>query len=81
MSAQTPKGPPIDAGYRAGDRLDANALAPVGVLLGIAIITTALRIYWRVKPTWRIGLDDHTLVFALVRRTLGTIDLTPRTCI
>jgi len=58
--------PPVDAGYHAGDRLDAYSLAPVGVLLGIASITTGFRLYWRVRPTWRLGADDFMLVFALV---------------
>ena len=31
-------------------------------------ITTALRIYWRIRPTNRIGADDYTLVFAWVSR-------------
>jgi len=61
-----PKGPPIDPGYHAGDRFDAISLAPIGVLLVICCTTTALRIFWRIKPTWRIGIDDLTLVFALI---------------
>ncbi|KAK4210376.1 hypothetical protein QBC37DRAFT_35374 [Rhypophila decipiens] len=65
MSAPPPPPPPVDPGYHAGDRLDAIPLASVGTLLGIATITTALRIFWRIKPIWRIGADDITLVFAL----------------
>ncbi|KAM7203310.1 hypothetical protein V8F33_002301 [Rhypophila sp. PSN 637] len=65
MSAPPPPPPSVDQGYHAGDRLDAIPLASVGTLLGIATITTALRIYWRTKPIWRIGADDITLVFAL----------------
>jgi hypothetical protein len=60
------KGPPIDAGHHVGDRLDAIPLASVGVLLAISCTTTTLRVYWRMKPTWRIGPDDLTLVSALV---------------
>lgn len=66
MGAPLPPPPPVDRGYRVGDRLDAIPLATVGTLLGIATITTALRIYWRIQPTNRIGADDFTLVFALV---------------
>lgn len=66
MGAPLPASPPVDPGYSAGDRLDAIPLATVGTLLGIATITTALRIYWRIRPTNRIGADDYTLVFALV---------------
>ncbi|KAK1828917.1 hypothetical protein QBC39DRAFT_264327 [Podospora conica] len=65
MSA--PKGPPPpEPGYSVGDKLDAIPLGVVGTLLGIASITTALRIYWRARPTWRIGADDYTLIFAWV---------------
>lgn len=60
------KGPPVDPGYHVGDRLDAIPLATVGVLLGLACITSTLRIYWRMRPTWRIGADDLTLMFSLV---------------
>lgn len=68
MSAP-PKGPPPpEPGYRVGDKLDAIPLAVVGTLLGIATITTALRIYWRARPTWRIGADDYSLIFAWVRK-------------
>lgn len=66
-SPPPPQPPPVDRDYHAGDRLDTIPLASVGTLLGIATITTALRIYWRAKPVWRIGADDITLMFALVR--------------
>ncbi|KAH6845680.1 hypothetical protein B0I37DRAFT_328984 [Chaetomium sp. MPI-CAGE-AT-0009] len=59
-------GPPPNQGDLAGVRFEAYPLAPVGTFLGIACITTGLRIYWRIRPTWRIGADDYTLVFALV---------------
>ncbi|KAK4149538.1 hypothetical protein C8A00DRAFT_18788 [Chaetomidium leptoderma] len=61
MAAQSlpPPPPPPSA--------NAYPLAPVGTFLGIACITTGLRIYWRIRPTWRIGPDDYTLLFALVR--------------
>ena len=66
MSAP-PKGPPPpEPGYHVGDKLDAIPLGVVGTLLGIATITTALRVYWRARPTWRIGADDYTLMFAWV---------------
>lgn len=67
MAAKPPPPPLVDPGYNAGDRLDKYPLAPVGVLLGFACITTGLRLYWRVRPARRIGADDYTLVFALVR--------------
>ena len=57
-------------GNPAGERIDAYSLAPVGTLLGIACITTGLRIYWRLRPVRRIGADDFTLLFALVRKTM-----------
>ncbi|EAQ90397.1 predicted protein [Chaetomium globosum CBS 148.51] len=60
------QGPPPDPDVPAGTVFEAYPLAPVGTFLGIACITTGLRIYWRIKPTWRIGADDYTLVFALV---------------
>ncbi|KAK3299517.1 kinase-like domain-containing protein [Chaetomium fimeti] len=60
------QGPPPTQGDPAGVRFEAYPLAPVGTFLGIACITTGLRIYWRIRPTWRIGADDYTLVFALV---------------
>ncbi len=67
MTSQSPPPPPpVDKGYHAGDRLDVYPLASVGTLLGITSITTALRIYWRARPSWRIAADDYTLVFALV---------------
>ncbi len=50
---------------------DASALAPVGTFLGIACVTTGLRIYWRIWPVRRIGADDYTLLAALVRFLLG----------
>ncbi|AEO58230.1 hypothetical protein MYCTH_93589 [Thermothelomyces thermophilus ATCC 42464] len=74
MAPPPPSSPPppmVDEGYRAGDRLVVHALAPVGTLLGIACITTGLRIYWRLQPSQRIGADDYTLLFAL------TADLGP----
>lgn len=52
-----------------GGRVDAYSLAPVGTFLGIACITTGLRIFWRLRPVRRIGADDYTLLFALVRYT------------
>lgn len=67
MSAPSPQPPQVDKGYQSGDRIDAIPLASVGTLLGIATITTVLRIYWRTKPVWRIGADDITLIFALVK--------------
>lgn len=63
------QGPPPNQGDAAGAVFEAYPLAPVGTFLGIACITTGLRIYWRIRPTWRIGADDYTLVFALVRPT------------
>jgi len=76
MGAPLPPGPPpVDRGYRAGDRLDAIPLATVGTLLGIATITTVLRIYWRIRPTNRIGGDDYTLIFALVRNKSPTFNI------
>jgi hypothetical protein len=60
------QGPPPNQGDPAGAVFEAYPLAPVGTFLGIACITTGLRIYWRIRPTWRIGADDYTLVFALV---------------
>ncbi|KAK4244592.1 hypothetical protein C7999DRAFT_17163 [Corynascus novoguineensis] len=65
MAPPSPPPPLVDEGFRAGDRLDVYALAPVGVLLGIACITTGLRIYWRLRPPRRTGADDYTLLFAL----------------
>jgi hypothetical protein len=62
MAAQAPA---RDQSY--GYSYDAYPLAPVGTLLGIACITTGLRIYWRVHPVRRIGPDDYALLFALVR--------------
>ncbi|KAK4118312.1 hypothetical protein N657DRAFT_659645 [Parathielavia appendiculata] len=50
----------------AGDRIDAHSLAPVGTFLGIACITTSLRVYWRLRPVRRIGADDLTLLLALI---------------
>jgi hypothetical protein len=65
--------PPLaDPSRQAGARNDASALAPVGTFLGIACITTGLRIYWRLWPVRRIGADDFTLLAALVRSP-GTI--------
>ncbi|KAL2188150.1 hypothetical protein L209DRAFT_741296 [Thermothelomyces heterothallicus CBS 203.75] len=61
----SPPPPMVDEGYHAGDRLGVHALAPVGTLLGLACITTGLRIYWRLQPSQRIGADDYTLLFAL----------------
>lgn len=66
MSSPSPPPPPIDAGFHAGDRLDAIPLATIGVMLGLACLTSTLRIYWRMRPTWRIGADDLTLVFSQV---------------
>lgn len=69
MSSPSPPPLPrasVDQGYHAGQRLDAIPVASVGTLLGIACVTTALRIYWRARSTWRVGADDYTLVFALV---------------
>ncbi|KAL2163962.1 hypothetical protein VTH06DRAFT_3175 [Thermothelomyces fergusii] len=68
MAPPPPPPPPagVDEGYSAGDRLDAYALAPVGTLVGIACITTGLRVYWRLQPSQRIGADDYTLLFALL---------------
>ena len=61
--------PLVDQSHHAGERSDASALAPVGTFLGIACITTGLRIYWRLWPVRRIGADDYTLLSALVRST------------
>ncbi|KAK4442421.1 hypothetical protein QBC34DRAFT_418773 [Podospora aff. communis PSN243] len=66
MSTSPPPPPPAPSWLRPGDRLDAIPLASIGALLGIACTTTILRIYWRVRPTWRIGSDDATLAFALI---------------
>ncbi|KAL2133711.1 hypothetical protein VTI74DRAFT_1887 [Chaetomium olivicolor] len=66
MAAQSPPPPPIDQRDHAGDRTDAYPLAFVGTFLGIACVTTGMRIYWRARPIWRVGADDYTLLFALV---------------
>jgi hypothetical protein len=57
----------MDQGNHGGGRMDAHSLAPVGTVLGIACITTSLRLYWRLWPVRRIGGDDLTLLFALVK--------------
>lgn len=66
-SPPPPPPSPADEGPRIGNRLGVYALVPVGILMGISCVTTGLRIYWRLRPSRRIGADDYTLVFALVR--------------
>lgn len=72
--------PPSGQDDHPGARVDAIPLAPVGALLGIACATTGLRIYWRIRPIRRIGVDDYTLIFALVSTFLNGFSFVPAFC-
>jgi len=46
----------------------ATFLIPGSILLGIAILTSVARFYFRYRPEWLLRWDDYVLAFSLVSR-------------